>query len=305
MQLCNAHLIVLILLLVAVLETVHSLLPLSTRSGVPVKSRQSVNRLLPSTDSRAVGISKMTGSRPSLLTRNVATGSSDDNDFKNEENLLNDVNSFIVRTFKDLLSTQFNNRPYARFYALETIARVPYFSYTSVLHLYETIGQFRRKEYIQLHFSESWNEMHHLLIMEELGGDDEFKDRFVATHLAFFYYWVVVLLYMFSPSVAYNLNMHIEQHAYETYNDFLAKNSVELKSLPVPKAAQQYYIDDFEQRLSVNQHLLTIEDSIPIDKPKLDNLYDVFTCIRDDEALHADTMKKLQTLDIFDNDKME
>ena len=31
----------------------------------------------------------------------------------------------------------YGDRHYARFYALETIARVPYFAYTSVLHLYE------------------------------------------------------------------------------------------------------------------------------------------------------------------------
>ena len=47
------------------------------------------------------------------------------------------------------------------------------------------------KEYIKLHFSESWNELHHLLIMEDLGGDENFIDRFVAQHIAFVYYWLV------------------------------------------------------------------------------------------------------------------
>lgn len=69
------------------------------------------------------------------------------------------------------------DRPFGRFYALETIARVPYFSYTSVLHLYETLGWFRKSEYIKIHFAESWNELHHLKIMESLGGNSEFKDR--------------------------------------------------------------------------------------------------------------------------------
>lgn len=58
------------------------------------------------------------------------------------------------------------DRAYARFYALETIARMPYFSYLSVLHLYETLGWWRRADYIKMHFAESWNELHHLLIME-------------------------------------------------------------------------------------------------------------------------------------------
>lgn len=37
----------------------------------------------------------------------------------------------------DALVSVYGDRHYARFHALETIARVPYFAYTSVLHLYE------------------------------------------------------------------------------------------------------------------------------------------------------------------------
>lgn len=40
-------------------------------------------------------------------------------------------------THTDSLAAVYGERHYARFYALETIARVPYFAYTSVLHLYE------------------------------------------------------------------------------------------------------------------------------------------------------------------------
>jgi ubiquinol oxidase len=38
-----------------------------------------------------------------------------------------------------------------------------------------------------------WNEMHHLKIMESLGGDLEWRDRFFGQHAAFFYYWVSLL----------------------------------------------------------------------------------------------------------------
>ena len=37
--------------------------------------------------------------------------------------------------------TQGNDRDFARFFVLETVARVPYFAYLSVLHLRETFGQ--------------------------------------------------------------------------------------------------------------------------------------------------------------------
>merc|ERR1712181_17329 len=123
------------------------------------------------------------------------------------------------------------------------IARVPYFSYLSVLHLYETLGIWRKAKYLKLHFAESWNEMHHLLIMEELGGNDRFFDRFLAQHIAFGYYAVVIILYLINPVEAYNLNEDVEEHAFTTYDTFLKENSVLLKSLPAPKAAIQYYVE--------------------------------------------------------------
>lgn len=39
-------------------------------------------------------------------------------------------------------------------------------AFMSVLHMYETFGWWRRADYLKVHFAESWNEMHHLLIME-------------------------------------------------------------------------------------------------------------------------------------------
>ena len=68
-----------------------------------------------------------------------------------------------------VINVVYANRPYPRFYVLETVARVPYFSYLSVLHLYETLGWWRKADWLKIHFSESWNELHHLLIMESLG----------------------------------------------------------------------------------------------------------------------------------------
>lgn len=36
---------------------------------------------------------------------------------------------------------------------------------------------FHQAEYLRVHFAESYNELHHLLIMEELGGNRLFWDR--------------------------------------------------------------------------------------------------------------------------------
>lgn len=77
----------------------------------------------------------------------------------------------IVSFFVFIVDIVYGNRSYPRFYLLETIARVPYFSFLSVLHLYETLGFWRKADWLKVHFAETWNELHHLLIMESLGGN--------------------------------------------------------------------------------------------------------------------------------------
>lgn len=55
----------------------------------------------------------------------------------------------ILVNFLDfILNKLYQTRPFARFYLLETIARVPYFAYLSILHLYESIGAWKYSEKI-------------------------------------------------------------------------------------------------------------------------------------------------------------
>lgn len=62
-----------------------------------------------------------------------------------------------------LLDFLFDGSPIARFYFLETVARMPYFSYITMLHTYETLGWWRRStEAKRVHFAEEYNEYHHL-----------------------------------------------------------------------------------------------------------------------------------------------
>lgn len=213
---------------------------------------------------------------------------------------IEDVNKATVLAVKNLLGQIYKDRHYARFAALETIARVPYFSYTSVLHLYETLGWFRKKEYIQIHFSESWNELHHLLIMEALGGNSRLVDRLIATHIAFFYYWIVVVLYVVNPAIAYNLNKQVETHAFETYNAFIESHGEELKTLPAPQIALDYYQNDpymlkaFQYNLQHGDKSHKANANATSIHQEVHSLYDVFCNIRADEAEHAETMGILQ-----------
>ncbi|KAI7752097.1 hypothetical protein M8C21_023108, partial [Ambrosia artemisiifolia] len=112
------------------------------------------------------------------------------------------INIFLTDSVIKVLDTLYHDRDYPRFFVLETIARVPYFAFISVLHMYESFGWWRKSDYLKVHFAESWNEMHHLLIMEELGGNAWWFDRFLAQHIAIFYYFMTVFMYAFSPRMA-------------------------------------------------------------------------------------------------------
>jgi len=53
--------------------------------------------------------------------------------------------------------------------------------------------------------------------MEALGGDQAWVVRFLAQHAAVFYFFILLLLWGFSPSRAYNFSELIEAHAVDTY----------------------------------------------------------------------------------------
>ena len=144
----------------------------------------------------------------------------------------------------------------------------------------------------KVHFSESWNEQHHLLIMEEMGGSDRWADRFVAQHIAVFYYWTVVVAYMYNPTFAYNLNQAVEEEAYASYAGFVESNETFLKSQPAPTAAKKYYTGK-DLYLFDAMHLQAARGG-PTRRPKMDTLYDAIVAIRDDELEHVKTMAYLQ-----------
>lgn len=106
-----------------------------------------------------------------------------------------------------VLDRLFEGDPISRFYYLETVARMPYFSYITMLHTYETLGWWRRStEAKRVHFAEEYNEYHHLLIWESLGGDQHWRVRFLAQHSAIAYYFGLIALWILSPSLAYNFS---------------------------------------------------------------------------------------------------
>ena len=207
-----------------------------------------------------------------------------------EEPLSETITAFnrgLIGAMKGAIDAIYAGRDFQRFYVLETIARVPYFSYLSCLHLYESLGARDSVHRMRTHYAEADNELHHLLIMEELGGSDAFVDRFLAQHMAFAYFWYCVVLYLLDPRAAYHLSELVEEHAYHTYEAFLAEHEDELKQRPVPAVAARYYGGSDALEAFMRQG-----DASRMPR-ELTNLYDVFCEVRDDEGAHWKTLVNL------------
>jgi len=166
----------------------------------------------------------------------------------------------------------YKDNPIERFWFLETVARMPYFSYVAVLHLYETLGWWELDgELKKKHYDEEITETHHLRIMESLGGDATWWNRFLARHGAMAYYCILIVLFMVSPRNAYLSSELLEMHAVDTYEEFYESNKSLLKRLPPTEEALDYF-------------------------KYSENLYDVFYQICIDEYGHAINMRFIKKL---------
>ena len=141
------------------------------------------------------------------------------------------LNSAVLNVTVAILDFLYRNRPAQRFWVLEVIARAPYFAFISVLHLRESLG-LRGEEHIYLmkeHFYQALNETEHLEEMETREGNKYWIDRFLAKHLVILYYWIMVGYYVLNPINAYDINMKIEKHAFETYTKYSAYHPEDTK----------------------------------------------------------------------------
>lgn len=194
-----------------------------------------------------------------------------------------------------LLDVVFEGRnSFSRFFLLETVARMPYFSYITMLHFYETLGFWRRSADIKrIHFAEEWNEFHHLLIMESLGGDQPYWVRFLAQHSALAYYIALCMLWMLSPSLSYRFSEMLETHAVDTYGQFIDENAEKLKALPPSLVAVEYYTVGVSDPMFGEYQTASVNNPHQgVRKSGMDmrTLYDVFTAIWNDEGDHVQTM---------------
>ena len=175
----------------------------------------------------------------------------------------------LICYFLDIL---FDGKPIERFWFLETVARMPYFSYVTMLQLYETLGWWEIDGPLKtMHTDEEINETKHLRIMESLGGNLLWWNRFLAIHGALVYYVVLIFFYLVSPKYAYLSSELLERHAVYTYTEFYESNEKILKQLEPTREMLDYdlYCESF---------------------------YDIFTYIAADELGHARSMRYVQKL---------
>lgn len=174
---------------------------------------------------------------------------------------------YILCSCIDIL---YDENPIDRFWFLEVVARMPYFSYISVLHFYETMGWWSIDDELrEEHNKEDMVEGKHLMIMEALGGGSKWRDRFLARHTAIAYYMVLLALYLVSPQTAYKSSEMLELHAVNTYTEFLEQNKELLENLPIPDVAQKTY------------------------GQSVYNMYQIFWLIASEERSHATSMSDL------------
>ena len=169
---------------------------------------------------------------------------------------MKNFNSFILNNTVNGLDFIYSDRHLQRFWVLEVIARSPYFAFLSVLHFKESLGikndttMFLMKE----HFYQAINETEHLKEMEKRGGDKFWIDRFVARHLVLVYYWIMVIYYFLSPTNAYDVNIKIEEHAFNTYTKYL-------KEHPDDKKIKEIAQDELKHVEELNEALTMITQS--------------------------------------------
>eukprot|EP00928_Gymnodinium_smaydae_P023800 TRINITY_DN19494_c0_g1_i1.p1 TRINITY_DN19494_c0_g1~~TRINITY_DN19494_c0_g1_i1.p1 ORF type:complete len:505 (-),score=115.30 TRINITY_DN19494_c0_g1_i1:59-1573(-) len=196
------------------------------------------------------------------------------------------------------LDQLYEGRPIQKFWVLETVARIPYFSYVTALHLYESLGWWRTPQIRQIHNAQEDNELHHLLIMESLGGGADLFDRVTAASGVLAYYWIVVALFMSDPALAYNFSTLIEDHAHITYAEFVEANADILREIPPPPIAREYYVGEdmysFDKIHTSRAVVANVEAAPALRRPPCDNLLDVFRNIRDDELEHLRTLEACQ-----------
>lgn len=164
---------------------------------------------------------------------------------------------------------------YLKFRAVEVIARVPYYSWTSAAYTMLTLFYTNEAKAVKLgHVTEysrfaQDNETMHVVVISCLARKEEkagiFRHTFIPMIFAFFYFWASYILYFINPKYSYELNYMFESHAFEQYDEFLKEQGEALRHKPIMSEFLAWY----------GRH------------PR--SQYEFFLSVRNDEIIHRNT----------------
>lgn len=97
-----------------------------------------------------------------------------------------------------------------------------------------------------------------------------------------------MIIFFVSPAQSYCFGELLEQHAVDTYAEFLESNEKTLKQLPAPAISQEYYANFLYYFYEFQMTRDETEETRP--RPNIESLYDVFDNILRDEIEHSRTM---------------
>lgn len=167
----------------------------------------------------------------------------------------------------------YGKRPsYGKFKAIEIIARIPYQSWEAAAYTLVSAFHGDEKHAIRLAKTSAFsrgaqdNETMHVVVISQLarraGRCGLFRHSLIPLIFAFFYFWAIFILYLFSHRAALELNYVFESHAYKQYQEFLDTNHDMLSK----KVVNSDFLD-FYGRKAISE-------------------YELFETIRNDELIH-------------------
>lgn len=161
---------------------------------------------------------------------------------------------------------------YAKFKAIEVIARIPYQSWEVAAYTILTALYSNERRAIELTKVSTFsrmaqdNETMHVVVLSQivqrLRCQSFFRHTFIPFFFSFFYFWTVYILFLFSKRAAFDLNYLFESHAYAQYSKFLEIEGERLRQTPIMSDFLAFY----------GRHVR--------------NEYELFELIRNDELIH-------------------
>jgi ubiquinol oxidase len=161
---------------------------------------------------------------------------------------------------------------YAKFKALEIVARIPYQSWEVATYILLTLFFADEQRAIRLskvsYFTRvaQDNETMHVVLMSGLAKkydqDTFWMHTFVPVVFSFVYFLCIFVLFLMHRKSAFELNYCFESHAFDQYQCFLDMEGARLKFAPVQSEFLEFY----------GRHVK--------------NEYELFVSIRNDELIH-------------------